>query len=401
MRLDSEFSLPEDRASAGDERRGLDSTISVSPGEVALASMMQQLINDLPEQIALLDNQLRILAVNQAWSRACVGQGYLNVGVGDSYGEVCAARAAEGYEPAALAIEALRDMAAGRRQSWQLMYNGSDVWSGRDYRFSAHRIRVGNHSFISVARADVTELVQLRRLRSDFADSVLREQADERRRLGRELHDSTSQLLASVNLLLGRLKRETRTKQCTGIVDELQGLLSEAQQEIRSISLLTNPPLLDHMSLTDALTLLIRGIGRRTNIKATFEVRGEPLPLSTGTEAAIYRVAQEALSNIQRHAHAKRARVCLWFRKSAAHLVVSDDGCGISATTLDGRHLAGVGLAGMRSRLAELGGRLTIRGLDPGTAIIASCGLAGALPSSANSAPHLERGSALILGRLA
>jgi signal transduction histidine kinase len=214
---------------------------------------------------------------------------------------------------------------------------------------------------------------------------MLRGQAEERRRLGRELHDSTSQLLASVGLLLGRLKRQHPQPEWLGVVDELQGIVRDAQEEIRSITFLTHPPILDQMGLTDALSALVQGMGRRTGLEVTFEVRGSPVSLSTALQGAIYRVAQECLSNVQRHSHAKKARVCLCFRKWAVHLVVGDNGLGIPIRAA-GRRTEGVGLAGMRSRLAEMGGRLSITALQTGTAVTASMRYIVAQPASKNAA---------------
>jgi len=94
--------------------------------------------------------------------------------------------------------------------------------------------------------------------------------------------------------------------------------------------------------------------------------------LTDDRELAVYRVVQEALSNVYRHARAGSVWIYLGSRESMTHLVVADDGIGISADTLAGRGNIGVGLSGMRSRLAQIGGRLTVRRLALGTAVIAS-----------------------------
>jgi signal transduction histidine kinase len=131
------------------------------------------------------------------------------------------------------------------------------------------------------------------------------------------------------------------------------------------------------MDLTDALRALVEGFGRRTELNATFEVEGGPFALSEAAVHALYRVAQEALSNVYRHARAKSATVRLCSRGSHAHLIITDDGVGLSDETLAGRGTAGVGLSGMRSRLTEIGGRLTVNRLSPGTAVIASVSSGG------------------------
>ena len=158
------------------------------------------------------------------------------------------------------------------------------------------------------------------------------------------------------------------------LIDELRGLIDEANQEIRVVSYLAVLPALE-MGLADALKSFVGGFGRRTGIQASFEIVGEVAPMASTTETVLYRIAQEALSNVYRHANATRLRVLLSYRRSAVHLAVSDDGDGIPGAVLLDRGRAGVGLASMRSRLSEVGGRLSIRRLSPGTALIGTIGV--------------------------
>ena len=191
-------------------------------------------------------------------------------------------------------------------------------------------------------------------------------------RLGRELHDSTAQLLTSIGLLLGLLEHRSPNQETSSLVEELQDLVREAQQEIRSISYLAHPPALQKLGLTGALKSLVEGFARRAGLDASFEVHGEALPVGQAAEGMIYRMAQEALSNVHRHAHAARVSLLLCFRRTTAHLVIADDGVGISPDIIEGAGGAGVGLASMRERLAEVAGRMSVRRLSPGTAIVAS-----------------------------
>ena len=338
---------------------------------------MQPLIDDLPEEIAVLDEDCTILAANEAWKSSVVHYGYSGLLPGCSYREYCITKALQGFEPAARALAALDEIAAGKRRSWQMAYNGQEQWSGRDFHLSMSRMKIGSRSFVSVTRFDVTEIVELRRIKRESGNSVMQGQAIERQRMARELHDSTSQLLASLGLTLGRLKHEMATPQSLDIIADLQTLLADTHREIRSISYLAHPPALDEHGLGDALKSLLEGFTRRVGLQGWFEIVGEPLALSREIEATMYRVAQEAMTNI-RHAHASRVRLSLCFKRSTIHLVVSDDGIGISHDTLAGHGEAGVGLASMRERLLEIGGRLTFRSLFPGTGVIASVRAPGA-----------------------
>ena len=133
----------------------------------SLCEPLQQLIDDLPEQIALVDEDCTIFAANGAWKRAAEEHGYADVLPGNNYRDFCARKAAEGYEPAREALAALDDIRADRRTFWQLIYNGRENWRGRDYQISFHRIWFGGHSFISITRFDLTEIFQLRRARDE------------------------------------------------------------------------------------------------------------------------------------------------------------------------------------------------------------------------------------------
>ena len=339
---------------------------------VALPGMMQQLIDDLPEEIAVLDEKCVILAVNRAWWKTVEEHGYLLASLGHNYRDFCASAAADGYQPAADALAALDDISSGRRGFWQLVYNAGARWNGHDFQICFHRIMHGDQPFILVTRFDLTEILELRRLKREIGDSVTRGQDAERQRLARDLHDSTSQLLAAAGLLAGRLKHHSVNEQILGVAEELQQLLAEAQREIRLISYLGHPPAVEKMGLSGALKSLVEGFGRRAGLRTAFEVLGEPIPVPPASEGALYRTAQEALANVHRHAFAARVRVLLCFRRSIIHLVVADDGIGISREAFAELEGAGVGLASMRSRLAEIKGRLSVRVLSPGTAILAS-----------------------------
>jgi len=342
------------------------------PLDATLDATMQELIDDLPEEIALLDDHCNILAINRAWKETVEVHGYLDALPGYNYRDLCRRRAAEGYEPAVEAASALDDIASGKRSFWQLVYNGGKVWGGHDYQICVHRIGIGAQTVISVTRFDLTELLDLRRAKDALKISLSESQTVERQRLARELHDSTSQLLAGIGLLLGRLEHQSPNPESLGLVEELQELVREAQQEIRSISFLAHPPSIDKLGFAAAMKSLVEGFARRAAFDGSFEVRGDPQSLSPDVQGTLYRIAQEGLSNVHRHARATSVRVLLCYRSRAVHLMIADDGIGISDELLKGTGGAGVGLSSMRERLIEAGGRLSIRRLSPGTAIVAS-----------------------------
>jgi len=259
-----------------------------------------------------------------------------------------------------------------------MVCSGGHLWEGHDYQICVHRIGVGAQTVISVTRFDLTEILELRRAKDVLRHSLDESQSVERQRMARELHDSTSQLLAGIGLLLGRLEHQTPNPESLGLVEELQELVREAQQEIRSISYLAHPPSIEKLGFAGAMRTLIEGFARRAAFESSFEIRGDMYPLSPNIEGTLYRVAQEALSNVHRHARAMQVRVLLCYRRRAVHLIITDDGIGISRETLAGNGSVGVGLSSMQERLSEARGRLDVRRLSPGSAIVASVRRSGA-----------------------
>jgi len=336
-------------------------------GPAGFADMWQHVVDGLTEQIALLDEDWTILVVNQSWAKVAELYGHSALLPGTNYLTFCRELAATGLGIAIDVVAGIEEIAEGKRSSFQLIYRSSDPEVGHDHQLCVNRFDVGGRKFASITRYDVTRLLELRRLRHDFSESVLVSQADERRRIGRELHDSTMQLMVCLDLKIGQLQRSRATANCAPIIEEMRELLAETEEAIRSISYLTHPPLLGELSLPQALQALVEGFGRRTGLDVKFEVVGEATGLSPAADAAAYRIVQEALSNAHRHADARQVLVRLIRRNSIAHVVVADDGSGMPDVIR-----SGVGLAGMRSRLSELGGRLSIRSRAPGTAVVAS-----------------------------
>jgi two-component system, NarL family, sensor kinase len=166
---------------------------------------------------------------------------------------------------------------------------------------------------------------------------------------------------------IGQFERSGPTAVQASLIEEMRELVTEAQQAIRSISYLIHPPLLGKLTLPEALMELVEGLSRRTELDVKFETVGEAQICNSAAEEAAYRIVQEALSNVHRHSNARKATVRLTQREAIMHIVIADDGAGMPDHVR-----SGVGLAGMRSRLSELGGRLFIRSRTPGTAVIAS-----------------------------
>jgi signal transduction histidine kinase len=206
-----------------------------------------------------------------------------------------------------------------------------------------------------------------RRLSDSLAgatEALLLAETHERRRIGRELHDSTTQHLVAIDLAMSRLEQRLGDDPTDrAIVQDIRSALTAAHREIRTFSYLLHPPNLERVGLEAALQQFLDGFQRRTGLQVRFQVQGPPRPLGQHGELGLFRLAQEALMNVHRHAHASEVDIRLIHRPTKTVLEVEDDGVGLSpaeiAPLLSGE-AAGVGVASMKARIEDLGGALEI-----------------------------------------
>ena len=206
-------------------------------------------------------------------------------------------------------------------------------------------------------------------------ERLLALQDEERRRIANELHDSTAQHLAAINLNLMRVRADAEVKAETrDILDEIDGSLGEATKELRAFSYLLYPPDLQKEGLSVTLRRYVEGFGRRTGLKVTVRSCGSVDQLSFPLQQTLLRVVQEALTNVYRHASATRVSVKFRCLGNRLRLVIRDDGQKTEATAgLNGTpYRLGVGIPGMIARMRQFGGNLDIRTGPNGTAVRAS-----------------------------
>jgi signal transduction histidine kinase len=205
----------------------------------------------------------------------------------------------------------------------------------------------------------------------ELAISVVRAQDEERRRIARDLHDSTGQNLIAATLLLGRIE-DALPAAAKPMLGQVEEALQQSIREVRTVSYLLHPPLLDEMGLAPALRGYVDGYMERSGIAVDLEIAPDIDRLPADTELAVFRVVQEALTNVSRHSRSPTAGIRL-ARKRASDgqtivLTIEDAGRGIPAIgnrrAPIGRKVGsgspGVGLASMRERLHQIGGRLEI-----------------------------------------
>jgi signal transduction histidine kinase len=209
----------------------------------------------------------------------------------------------------------------------------------------------------------------------DLSARLLQMQDDERRRIARELHDSVGQLLVglSLNMSTVRAEIERLTKAAT-VLSDSENLIQEMSKEVRTISHLLHPPLLDEAGLTSAIRWYIDGFAQRSNIKVELDCPDDFGRLPRDVETAMFRLVQESLTNIHRHSGSLVAKIRCRRTHERIFIDVEDHGTGIPAeklAALASVGTPGVGLRGMRERVRQLGGDLEIKSDAKGTTVAA------------------------------
>ena len=203
-----------------------------------------------------------------------------------------------------------------------------------------------------------------------LSGSMIAAQDDERRRIARELHDSLGQELSAAKMVADRIpERSAESKDVAAA--EVSTLIDHALQQVRNISHLLHPPLLDEAGLRSALQWYVEGFTERSGIETAIDIVPPDFPrLAPELETTVFRIVQEALTNVFRHSRAGKASVSLVIGESQVSLTVRDNGRGMADQTMKFRPgTIGIGLAGMRQRVKEFGGELHLRDGNPGTLV--------------------------------
>jgi two-component system, NarL family, sensor kinase len=205
-----------------------------------------------------------------------------------------------------------------------------------------------------------------------LSQRLLNVQDEERRKLARDLHDSTGQTLAALKISISFLQSACQQHPAAmAVVADVASLVDRAVQEIRTMSYLLHPPLLDEVGFACAAEWFVEGFAKRSGINVILDIVPPPERLPLRVETALFRVLQESLTNVHRHSGATEVRVCFRRLPNKLILEIRDYGRGIPAERLERLRQAsaetGVGLAGMRERLLEMNGRLEIESDGQGT----------------------------------
>ncbi|MGB6877398.1 MAG: GAF domain-containing sensor histidine kinase [Candidatus Acidiferrales bacterium] len=209
----------------------------------------------------------------------------------------------------------------------------------------------------------------------EFSRQLYRSQDEERRRIARELHDSTGQKLALLAMNLSMIKNTIPTLSRDETLLQCASLTSSISDELRTLSYLLHPPMLDECGLNTAIEWYVSGINQRNGLHVYVEIAHELRRLSEEAELAIFRIVQAGLTNVHLHSRAREAKVKIEQNLDGVIVTISDDGKGIPDGVLDHSSrtkTVGIGITGMRERVDQLGGRLEIETGRKGTTVQAT-----------------------------
>lgn len=218
----------------------------------------------------------------------------------------------------------------------------------------------------AIAR-NITERKQMEESLRHLSARILQAEDEERRRIARDLHDTTVQELALLAMSLAQLKGISDHEKLQVSLIKAHELTNHCVQELRTLSYVLHPPMLDELGLASALKIYAEGFSQRSGVALDIEVSARWERLSHQTEIALFRVAQESLGNVVRHSGSTRATIKL-DRNGEIKMEIVDQGRGLSDDA-DSDFTLGVGILGMRERIKQLGGTLTINSGPTGTCV--------------------------------
>jgi signal transduction histidine kinase len=200
--------------------------------------------------------------------------------------------------------------------------------------------------------------------RKNLTGLLLKAQDEERRRIARELHDSTGQVLAGLSMLIGQMQKESSTANLAKF-EQCREMIGTAATEIRNLSYLLHPPLIEELGLAAAVSEYAAGFAKRSGLDVQVEISSEVGRLSENIEITLFRIIQEALGNVHRHSGSSVAIIRIFCVINDVVLEIQDQGRGLPFSTIQ----YGVGIKSMQERLRQFGGILRVTSSTSGTIV--------------------------------
>jgi PAS domain S-box-containing protein len=328
-------------------------------------TLLDELFEEAPDAVALVNGNDKIVRVNRAFTRIF------------------------GHTPQEALGRRLRDLIicneSRDQEYWDMVKRGQrvdteDIFRRKDGSLLDVAVILvpfsvpGGDALVYAIYRDITERKRADDELRELTSQLLHSQDEERRRLARELHDSTGQKLAALAINLSVLNQAAANDaRAQRALSESLALTHDCVREIRTLAYLLHPPELEELGLADATRDYVNGFSQRSGIPVELEISPDLGRLPREVETALFRILQESLNNILRHSGSPRARVHIYRSPSSVTIKVQDEGKGVQESTV--RHgskqsaMPGVGVAGMRERVRQLGGDFEFRSTPNGTTL--------------------------------
>jgi PAS domain S-box-containing protein len=362
------------------------------------ASVLKSVLDSMAEGVVVANRDGRFVLFNPA-AEQIAGVGAVSPEAGpEHWPSLYGIRLGDGRTPCpADQVPLARALRGESVDEADLYIDHESIPEGRWLRASARPLRDRNGTANGgvVVFRDVTERRRADEQIRDYAEQLrhlsrrlLQVQEDERRHLARELHDEIGQFLTGVKLSLELVARGA-PENMTGVLGQARGQVQDLIAQVRNLSLDLRPSLLDDFGLTPTLEWLFERYTGQTGIQVEVDLADLDRRFPPEVETAAFRIVQEGLTNVARHAKARQALVHLWHDDARLHIQVMDEGNGFDPATRVGRD--STGLSGMRERAALLGGCLTVQS-EPGwgTILTAEIPIPASQPGAAQAMCHQE-----------
>lgn len=339
-------------------------------------ALLQSSLDACSAHLVVLDNTGAVVDSNAAWQEFAAAQGLM-----PRHGTARLNYVALYTKPFARRRDAqkigatLTSLLRGHCSDARLVYTWPLAGKMHWFQLNAARVECLGLTYVVVANEDVTAVKEAQQASEETAERLLALQENERQRIADELHDSTAQHLTAVALNIMKLKLKLPPQERhSELFKEIETSVQEGSKELRTFTYLLHPPKLDEHGLRNTVEFYAQGFGNRTGLAITIRMSRLANALPFELQRCLFRVLQEALANIHRHASASQVKIELRYLRHTLHLLVCDNGVGLEGAGGTSRRISreparGVGIPGMQERLRQVGGGLALRSGSGGTRI--------------------------------